>query len=106
MVTITALRLDAVDMAVADILGANMLDIGIIAPVDLAYAAGFVLSSVSSRHLVTASVVAIMNLLVTVALRLQRKHKTFNVISWYGPILIGLFVFAAYALFSAGTGLR
>lgn len=106
VVTITALRLGAIDMAVADVLGANMLDIAIILPVDLAYSQGFVLSSVSSSHLITATVVVIMNLLVIVGLRLRRKHKTFGVISWYGPILIGLFVFAAYALFSSGTGLR
>jgi len=56
VVTITALRLGAIDMAVADVLGANMLAIAIIAPVDLAYAGGFVLSSVSSTHLITAAV--------------------------------------------------
>jgi len=106
VVTISALRLAAIDMAVADVLGANMLDIAIILPVDLFYAKGPVLSSVSSSHLVTAAVVVIMNLLVIAGLRLHREHKTFRVISWYAPILIGLFVVTAYALFSLGTGTR
>jgi len=104
VVAITALRLNAVDMAVADVLGANMLDIAIIAPVDLAYSQGVVLSSVSSSHLITAVVVVIMNILVIASLKLRPKHKTFRVVSWYAPILIGLFVFAAYILFSSGTG--
>jgi cation:H+ antiporter len=104
VVAIAALRLGAIDMTVADVLGANMLDIAVILPVDLAYRGGFLLSSVSSSHLITAAVVVIMNLLVIVALRLRRKHKTFGVISWYGPVLIGLFVFAAYALFKSGIG--
>jgi len=106
VVTITALRLGAIDMAVADVLGANMLDIAIILPVDLAYRGGFLLSSVSSSHLTTAAVVVIMNLLVIVAVRLRRKHKTFGVTSWYGPVLIGLFVAAVYALFNSGIGLK
>lgn len=106
VVAISALRLGAIDMAVADVLGANMLDIAIILPADLAYSGGFLLSSVSTSHLITAAVVVIMNLLIIVAVTLRRKHKTFGIISWYGPVLVGLFVFAAYALFSSGIGLR
>jgi cation:H+ antiporter len=105
VVAIAALRLGAIDMAIADVLGANMLDIAIIFPVDLFYTKGSVLSSVSGSHLITAAVVVVMNLMVIAGLRLQRRRKTFVVISWYGPILIGLFVFAAYALFTSGIGL-
>lgn len=105
VVATTALRLGALDMAIADVLGANMLDIAIIFPVDLFYTKGSVLSSVSGSHLITAAVVVVMNLMVIAGLRLQRRRKTFVVISWYGPILIGLFVFAAYALFTSGIGL-
>ena len=44
-----------------------------------------------------------MSLLVIVALRFRQKRKTFIVISWYGPLLIGLYIFGAYALFK-GVG--
>lgn len=104
VVAITALRLGALDMAIADVLGANMLDITIVFPVDLFYTKGLVLSSVSGSHLITAAVVVIMNLLVIAGLRFRRKRKTFIVISWYALALIGLYVFAAYALFSSGIG--
>jgi len=105
VVTITALRLGAVDMAVADVLGANMLDIASIFPVDLFYTKGSVLSSVSGSHLITAAVVVVMNLLVIAGLRLRQRHKTFIVISWYALALIGLYIFGAYALFTSDIGL-
>ena len=105
VVAIAALRLGAIDMAVADVLGANMLDITVIFPVDVFYIKGFVLSSVSSGHLITAAVVVIMNLLVIIGLKLRQRRKTFIVISWYALALIGLYIFAAYALFTSGTGL-
>ena len=105
VVTIAALRLGAIDMAIADILGSNMFNIAIIAPVDLFYAQGPILSSASSNHLITAAMVVIMSLLVIAGLRFRQKRKTFFVISWYALALIGLYVFGAYALFTSSTGL-
>ena len=99
VVAITALRIGAVDMAVADVLGANMLDIAVIILVDVAYSRGFVLSSVSSSHLVTAAVVVVMNLLVIAGLKARQRRKTFLFVSWYAIALIGLYIFGAYALF-------
>ncbi len=105
VVTVVALRLGAVDMAVADILGANMLDIAHLFLVDLFYAQGPIFSRVSSVHLITAVVVVVMNLLVILGLRFQQKRKTFGIISWYGLALIGLYIFGAYALFTSSAGL-
>ena len=105
VVTIAALRLGAIDMAIADILGSNMFNIAIIAPTDLFYTQGSILSSVSSSHLITAAVVAVMNLLVIAGLRFRHKRKTFVVISWYALVLIGLYIFGAYALFGSSMGL-
>ena len=105
VVATTALRLGAIDMAVADVLGANMLDIAVIILADLAYSQGFVLSSVSSSHLVTAVVVVVMNLLVIAGLKFRQRRKTFVLISWYALALIGLYIFGVYALFTSSTGL-
>lgn len=98
VVTIAALRLGAIDLAVADILGSNMFNIAIITPVDLVYTPGSLLSSVSRAHLITAVVAIVMTLLVIVGLRFRQKRKTFF-ISWYTPVLIGLYIFGAYRLF-------
>jgi cation:H+ antiporter len=102
VVSIAALRLGAFDMAVADILGSNMFNIAIIAPVDLFYAQGAILSSVSDAHLITAAVAIVMSLLVIVGLRFRQKRKTFIIISWYALALIGLYIFGFYALFISG----
>ena len=99
-VTIAALRLGAIDMAVADILGSNMFNIAIIFAVDLFYVPGSILSMVSGAHLITAVVMIVMSLLVIVGLRFRQKRKTFFVISWYALALIGLYIFGAYALFT------
>jgi cation:H+ antiporter len=105
VVTVAALRLGAIDMAVADILGANMLDIAYVFAIDLSYSQGPILSSVSSAHLITAAVVMVMSLLVIVGLRFRQKRKTFIVISWYALALIGLYILGVYALFTSRTGL-
>jgi len=105
VVTMAALRLGAIDMAVADILGSNMFNIAIIAPVDLSYTQGPILSLASSTHLVTAAVVAVMYLLIIAGLRFRQRRKVFGVLSWYAPVLIVIYVLGAYALFSSGVGL-
>ena len=105
VIAIAAFRMGAIDLAVADILGANMLDIAMIVPVDLAQSQGFVLSSVSSNHLIVASVAVTMTILVMAGLRFRRSRKLFGVASWYTPLLLALYVFGSYALFNSGTGL-
>jgi len=105
VVTIAALRLGAIDMAVADILGSNMFNIAIIFPVDLFYVPGSILSVASGAHLITAAVMMVMSLLVIVGLRFPQKRKTFSVISWYALVIIGLYIFGAYTLFTSGIGL-
>ncbi|MEE8413872.1 MAG: hypothetical protein V3R96_04910 [Dehalococcoidales bacterium] len=105
VVAISALRLGAIDLAVADILGANMLDVTYIFLIDLFYTQGPILSSVSSAHTTTAILAAAMSLVVIIGLRYRQKRKTFGVISWYGLLLIGLYFFGAYVLFTSGAGL-
>jgi cation:H+ antiporter len=105
VVTIAALRLGAIDMAIADILGSNMFNIAIIAPVDLSYTQGSILSLASSSHLITAAVAVVMSLLVIAGLRFRQRRKVFRVMSWYTPALIVLYILGAYALFSSGVGL-
>jgi cation:H+ antiporter len=105
VVAVTALRMGALDLAVADILGANMLNIAIIAPIDLAYGQGFILSAVSRGHLIIAGVAVAMSLMVIIGLRFQQRRKVFRVASWYAPPLIALYILGAYALFNSGIGL-
>lgn len=100
VVTVAALRLGALDMAVADILGSNMFNIAIIFAVDLFYTSGSILASVTNAHIITAAVTMTMGLLVILGLRFRQKGKIFAVISWHSLALIGLYVLGAYILFT------
>jgi cation:H+ antiporter len=104
VVAISALRLGAIDMAVADVLGANMLDIVVIFWADLSYTEGPLLTEVSKAHITTAIVAMVMTTLVIIGLLFRQKRKTFFVISWYSLALIGLYIFGAYFLFHSGIG--
>jgi len=101
---IAAVRIGAIDMAVADILGANMINIGKIFILDIFYTQGSLISSVSDSHITTAIVAIVMTILVILGLLFRQKRKTFIHISWYAVLLIALYIFGAYALFTSGTG--
>ncbi|MDD5591099.1 MAG: hypothetical protein PHY18_04150 [Dehalococcoidales bacterium] len=105
VVTLAALRLGAVDMAVADVLGSNMFNLALITPVDLAYRRGPVLSSVLGAHLVTALLVIVMSLLVIIGIRFRQQRKTFALLSWYSVALFALYIFGIYRLFISGVGM-
>jgi len=104
VICVAALRLGAIDMAVADVLGANMINIAKILIVDLFYTQGSFLAAVSKDHLTTAIVAVVMSLLVLIGLRFRQQRKTFIVISWYGPLLIGLYVLGVYLIFTSQVG--
>lgn len=71
VVTITALRMGALDMAVANLLGSNLFDIAIIAIDDLLYTQGPILSAVSPLHAASAVTAMTMGAIAIVALRVR-----------------------------------
>ena len=102
--TIAAVRLGAIDMAVADVLGANMINIAKIFLIDIFHTDGSILSSVSRTHVTSAVVAIVMSIVVLIALRFRQKSKTFRVVSWYAVLLVGLYLYGAYTLFTSGVG--
>jgi len=104
VVAISAFRLGAVDMAMANILGANILDLSYIFILDIFYSKGPILANISQANAVTIGVIMAMSSVIIIALLFRQKRKTFRVISWYSILLIGLYLYGAYALFSSGVG--
>ena len=102
VVTMAILRLGAIDMAIADILGSNMFNLALITPVDIAYRRGPVLSSIPVANISTAILIIVMSSLVIFGIRFGKNRKTFNVMSWYSIALIALYIFGIYYLFSSG----
>ncbi len=105
VVAIAAMRLGAMDMAIANIMGSNMFNLAIIPLADIFYTSGSIFAVITTNHFITIAIIIAMNLTIIAGIKLRHKRKIFSVISWYSIILIGLYIFGAYTLFAYGTGL-
>ena len=97
-VSFTAMRIGAVDMAIANMIGSNLFNMTIIAVDDLFYLKGPVLASVSESNLITALAVMMMTLIFIAGLRFRPK-RLFR-LNWCNFSLIVLFMVGAYLSFS------
>ncbi len=104
VIAIAAFRMGAIDLAVADILGANMFDLANLLTLDLFYTDGPLLSLASGSHLITALAVLVMTLVVVAGLYFRPRRKTFRLVHWYAVVLVAIYLGGAYALFTAGGG--
>ncbi|MGR8998355.1 MAG: sodium:calcium antiporter [Gammaproteobacteria bacterium] len=92
-VTISALRIGALDMAISDIFGSNLFNLVIIAVDDLAYTKGPLLANISPVHLVTIQSVIMMTGIAIVGLLYRPQTRLFKTVGW-----ASLFMFAIYIL--------
>ena len=104
VVSISALRLGAVDMAVGNMFGSNLFNMGIIIAVDDLFYRGPILSHVSPNHILTALIAVLMTCVVIIALVYRTERKTFIGTGWDAIALIILFV-GYYVLFIMGPRL-
>ena len=104
VVCFAALRIGAVDMAIADVLGSNMFNIGIgVASFDLFYGSASIFSAASQTHIITTATVVLMSLIVIAGLIFRTKRKTLIAMSWYAPVLLGVYATGAYFIFRMGS---
>ena len=104
VVAIVALRLGAVDMAIANMLGSNMFNMGIvIAGCDLFYRQASIFSASSISHVYAASMAILMTLIVIGGLTFRTKRKLPIGMSWYSVALIVAYLAGAYILFTTGV---
>jgi cation:H+ antiporter len=92
-VTVSALRLGALDMALGNLLGSNLFNAGILAIDDLFYVRGPLLAGVAPAHAGTAVTALVMSGLVIVGLVMRPQGRVLRVSSW-----ISLGLVAAYAI--------
>jgi cation:H+ antiporter len=102
VVTVSALRLGAVDLAIGNLLGSNLFDILIVAVDDLAYRKGPLLQSVSPVHAITAFAAAIMSGIFIVAMLYKPETRLGGAIGWVSLSLLVVYFFSAYAVFLLG----
>jgi cation:H+ antiporter len=102
VVTISALRLGAIDMAIANLLGSNLFDVLILAIDDLAYTGGPLLSSVSPAHAVSAFAAVIMSGIFIVALLYRPETRFRGTIGWVSLSLLMIYLLSSYAIYLHG----
>ena len=101
-----ALRIGARDMAIANLVGSNLFNTGVVPFTDdLVYPQGLVggfLGSVSSIHLVTALITIGMTGVVMAGLMLRPRRKRLGRLTPEAIALLALFLLAHYLVFTAG----
>ncbi len=95
-----AVKIGAIDMAIADVLGSNMFNTGIIIAIsDLFFGKGALLSVSSTGLGWTAIIAIVMTGIVVLGILVPAKRKLLRVASWEVPLLIALWAIGAYVLF-------
>lgn len=102
VVTVSALRLGAVDMAIGNLLGSNLFDVLILAIDDIAFTQGPLLSSVSPTHAITAFAAVIMSGIFIVAMLYRPETRLRGTIGWVSLSLLVVYLFTSYAIYLAG----
>jgi cation:H+ antiporter len=101
-VSITAMAIGSVDMAIANLLGSNLFDVAIVALHDLVYTAGPILSAVSPSHAVTAVSAAVMSGVAIVGFIYRPNGRLFRSSSWVGVSLFCIYLFNAFVQYLHG----
>ena len=93
VVSISALRIGATDMAIANLFGSNIFNIFILAIDDIFYTKGPILSHVSMNHAVTGFMAVVMTGIAIVGLEYRLEKKTFLRLGWDAiAILLAYFI--------------
>ncbi|WP_375159732.1 sodium:calcium antiporter [Bradyrhizobium sp. RDT46] len=102
VVSISALRLKAVDMAIGNLLGSNLFDVLVLAIDDLAYRDGPLLSSVSPVHAISAFAAVVMSGIFIIAILYKPETRIRGTIGWVSIALLAVYLFSAYAAYLHG----
>ena len=102
VVTIAALRIGALDMAVGNLLGSNLFNILILAIDDAVFLRGPLLSHVSPSHGASAYTAIMMTVAVIIGFLYRRENRVFKTIGWPSILLVLLYLLNAFILYSYG----
>lgn len=97
-VTLAALRLRAVDLAIGNLLGSTLFNLSILAVDDLFYTPGALLAAASSAHLGSVAAAVLMSGLVLVGLTLRPRARLFGTVGWIGAGLLAAWAASGLAI--------
>ena len=90
-VTLSALRIGALDMAMSDIFGSNLFDLLIVAIDDMAYTKGPLLANASTMHLVSIQSAIMMTGIAIVGLLYRPKGRILRTVGWSSLMILMLY---------------
>lgn len=101
-VTLSAVRLGALDMAIANLLGSNLFNLLVLAVDDAFYPRGPLLSHVSAAHSVSVMSAVTMIGAVIVGLLYRPRGRLFRTVGWISILLLWVYLMNAYVLYRFG----
>lgn len=101
-VTLSALRIGALDMAIGNLLGSNLFNVAIVAVDDLFYRKGSLLADVSPVHAITAASAITMTGLALVGLFLRPRSRVLRAVGWVSIGIAVVYVINTYLLYLHG----
>lgn len=101
-VTVSALRIGALDLAISNLLGSNLFNIAILAFDDLLFAQGPLLSHVSLTHAMSAMSAVVMTGIVIIGLVYRPNTRLFMGIGWISLSLFTIYLLNSYVIYLHG----
>jgi cation:H+ antiporter len=98
-VTVAALRLGQVDLAIGTLLGSNLFNAAMIALDDCVYLPGPILSVVSPYHGVSAMSATMMTGVAIVGLLYRPRTRLLKTVGWTSLFLFSMYLLNAYVLY-------
>jgi len=99
VVSISALKIGATDMAIANLFGSNIFNILILAIDDIFYIKGSLLADVSGNHAVTGFMAVLMTGIAVVSLIYRLERKTFLRLGWDTIAILLAYIVNIYLLY-------
>jgi len=104
-VCLASIRMNAYDMALGNILGSNIFNLGIIFWADMAYRKGSILKGVTPPFYVAAWLGIILVLVLSAALMIPSHRKSIKkVITWDSIVIILIYLIGMYCIFRLSSG--
>jgi cation:H+ antiporter len=102
VVSVAAVRIGALDMAIANLLGSNLFNVFILALDDLFYTRGPLLSHVSPVHGVSAFSAVMMSGLAIVGLFYRPNGRVLHTVGWTSILLFVVYLLNTYVVYLYG----
>jgi cation:H+ antiporter len=102
VVTVAALRMGAIDLAIGNLFGSNLFNIAILAIDDLAYLPGPLFADVSISHAASAFSAMMMSGLAVAGLVLRPPSRIFRSVSWISLLLFVIYLLNTLFLYLYG----